>query len=153
MHKAVDIIRFIRQGLLQHLEAFSLDQLNEIPEGLNNNLIWHLGHLISVQQNVCYQRSGLAPMMDVALIAQYANGTKPQGPVDQAHVDHLKSLALSTLDQFEQDLRDNKFTAFEAMSLRDVLHLNTIDDAADFLAMHEGMHYGNVAVQKRLLRA
>ena len=41
------------------LENYSLEQLNKIPTGFSNNLIWNLGHIIVSQQGLVYRLSGL----------------------------------------------------------------------------------------------
>ena len=39
-----------RNILLGYFDKFNLEQLNTIPKGFNNNLIWNLGHIMVVQQ-------------------------------------------------------------------------------------------------------
>jgi hypothetical protein len=39
------------------LSGYNLDQLNTIPEGFNNNLIWNIGHIIVSQQLLVYKLS------------------------------------------------------------------------------------------------
>lgn len=39
---------------LEYLDTYSLDQLNTIPDGFNNNLIWNIGHVIVSQQGLIY---------------------------------------------------------------------------------------------------
>ncbi|MBD1422623.1 DinB family protein [Sphingobacterium chuzhouense] len=37
---------------LSYFENYSLDQLNKIPNGFNNNLIWNIGHIIVTRQKI-----------------------------------------------------------------------------------------------------
>jgi len=37
------------------ITPFSLEQLNKIPEGFNNNLIWNIAHCVVTQQLLCYK--------------------------------------------------------------------------------------------------
>jgi hypothetical protein len=57
--KQLDILRQPRLKILNILESFSLEQLNMIPAGYNNNIIWNLGHMVAAQQGVCYKRAGV----------------------------------------------------------------------------------------------
>jgi len=41
------------------IEDFSLEELNKIPEGFNNNIIWNIAHVIATQQALVYGLSGL----------------------------------------------------------------------------------------------
>ena len=54
MTTVIDILRQPRIKILEELQNFSLEQLNDIPAGFNNNIIWNLGHMIAAQQGVCY---------------------------------------------------------------------------------------------------
>lgn len=42
-----------------YFDNYSLEQLNKIPAGFNNNLIWNIGHIIVAQQSLIYQLSNL----------------------------------------------------------------------------------------------
>ena len=79
MKKTVDIIHHARSTLGTLMDQFSLDQLNEIPAGFNNNLIWNLGHIIVSQQLLCYAASGITPLVEPGLIGKYKSGTRPSG--------------------------------------------------------------------------
>jgi len=50
MNQTFDITRKSRKLLSQFLEDYTLEQLNAIPEGFSNNLIWNLVHIVVVQQ-------------------------------------------------------------------------------------------------------
>jgi len=47
---------------------------------------------------------------------------------------------MSTMDQWEEDIKANKFQNFEAMNAG--TQLETADDAAIFNCFHEGWHLG-----------
>ena len=50
MQYHLDIIKQTRANIIKMTEAQSLEMLNQIPEGFNNNLVWNLGHVIVTQQ-------------------------------------------------------------------------------------------------------
>lgn len=50
MDWAFDISIKNRKLLESILENYSLKQLNMIPKGFSNNLIWNIGHIIVTQQ-------------------------------------------------------------------------------------------------------
>ena len=37
--------------------TLTIEELNKIPEGFNNNIIWNFGHVIVSQQIICYKLS------------------------------------------------------------------------------------------------
>jgi hypothetical protein len=51
------------------LSGYNLDQLNTIPEGFNNNLIWNIGHIIVSQLLVI--NFGLPMMVSDELVEKY----------------------------------------------------------------------------------
>ena len=59
MTNTISQIQQTRTHILSVLNELSLEQLNKIPAGFNNNIAWNLGHLVAAQQGVCYVRSGL----------------------------------------------------------------------------------------------
>ena len=42
MKKQFDTLRITRNNILKDIKALTLDQLNEIPKGFNNNIAWNL---------------------------------------------------------------------------------------------------------------
>ena len=48
-----------RRHYLKFFDGYTLEQLNRIPEGFSNNLIWNIGHIIVSQQSLVYRLSGL----------------------------------------------------------------------------------------------
>jgi len=44
---------------LEYFDNYTLEQLNKIPEGFSNNLIWNIGHIIVTQQVLIYKLSNL----------------------------------------------------------------------------------------------
>ncbi|MFB0910652.1 MAG: DinB family protein, partial [Flavobacterium sp.] len=77
MRQTLDITRTSRTIVSQMLAGHTLDQLNTIPEGYNNNLIWNIAHIIVVQQMLVYKLSGLPMMISDEMVEKYKKGTKP----------------------------------------------------------------------------
>src|SRR5258707_12942599 len=98
-----------RLFLLNAINDLSVDQLNEIPPGFNNNIIWNLGHMIAAQQSICYIRAGVLPVVEKKYITEYKPGTKPEHHVDAAEIQKIKDLMLSTLDRLATDRETNVF--------------------------------------------
>ncbi len=49
MNKQIEILRNTRKHLLSFINDLSTEELNEIPQGFNNNIIWNLAHLTATQ--------------------------------------------------------------------------------------------------------
>jgi len=151
MTKQIEIIRKTRSFLLKNLENLTTEQYNKIPESFNNNIIWNLGHMIAAQQGVCYIRAGLTPRVGEDFINRYKSSTKPEGVVDAEGIEQIKNLLFSTLDQLEEDYKNNIFGSYTAWTTRYEVELANIEDALNFIPFHEGLHSGCTTALKRLV--
>jgi len=151
MHPQIDRIRKIRQYILKIIEPLTIDQLNEIPQGFNNNIVWNVAHLTAAQQGLCYIRAGLKTFVEEAYFLAYKAETKPEEPVDDVEWDNIKALLFSSLDQLQQDYDAGTFNNYTSWTTRYDVTLSTIDDALDFILFHEGLHLGYIMALKRVI--
>jgi hypothetical protein len=151
MTKAIEIIKLPRLHLLKAVEGLTVEQLNKIPEGFNNNIIWNLAHMVAAQQNLCYKRAGLDIVIDEQYFTPYLPGTKPEKFVDAGGVELIKASLLTTLDQLEADLQTNKFDNYVGWTTRYDNTLNNITEAVAFVPYHEGIHTGYIWALKRVI--
>jgi hypothetical protein len=142
MSSVFKVQKTIREILLKILDNHSLEQLNKIPAGYSNNLIWNVAHCISAQQVLVYKLSGLPMLVSDEFIDKYKKGTKPEGDVSQAEVDEIRGLLFSTLDKTEKDVNDGIFLNYTTYLTSMGFELTNIQDALDFVNYHEGIHTG-----------
>ncbi|NNT71125.1 DinB family protein [Flavobacterium sp. IMCC34852] len=131
-----------RQLYLKLINNYSLEQLNKIPEGFSNNLVWNLGHIIVAQQGLVYRLSGLPINVSDEMNEKYRNGSKPTGTTTQAELDELKMLLFSLLEQTKEDFAAGKFVTYNEYTTGTGFHLANIKDAIEFNNYHEGLHFG-----------
>src|SRR6476660_6308335 len=101
MHPQIETIRKTRTALLTLIQELSVEELNEIPAGFNNNIIWNVAHLVAAQQGVCYLRAGLPLRIEEKYFLPYKPESKPAHYVAAEEVEAIKALLFSTLDQLE----------------------------------------------------
>src|SRR5690606_31573700 len=101
-----------RNMYLNIINGYSLEQLNKIPDGFNNNIIWNIGHVIVVQQLLIYRGSNQAMHLSEELVNLYKTGTKPTKDVTQTEVDQLKELLISLITQTEKDYQNRLFISY-----------------------------------------
>jgi hypothetical protein len=152
MNSRIEKIKKFSEFLLNHISELSTDELNRIPEGYNNNIIWNAAHMISAQQGLCYLRSANAVIVSDEYFSPYLNNTKPEKYVEAGEISIIKQLLITTIDQMESDLEKKIFDNYTASP--NVLkiygiELTTIDDALEFLFYHDGFHSGCIAALKR----
>ena len=151
MNKIIEIITKPRLGLAGTIEGLSMEQLNHVPPGFNNNIVWNMGHLVATQQIVCYRRAGVAPLVDAEFIDAYAPGSRPDKFVSFEELLHIQDLFVTTLEQFEKDLQTKLFENYTPWKTRYGVEINCIDDIVNFLPFHEGLHVGYIWALKRVL--
>lgn len=144
MNSVFEVQKNIREILLKVLDNHSLEQLNKIPTGFNNNLIWNMAHCVASQQALVYKLSGLQTPVSEEFIAKYRKGTKPEGDVSQAEVDEIRALLSATLQQVEQDFENKIFVNYNEYTTSLGFTLRNVDDALNFNNFHEGIHTGIV---------
>ena len=142
MNSVFEVQKTIREILLKILDNHSLEQLNKIPDGFSNNLIWNIGHCVSTQQVLVYKLSGLPTMVSEDFIAKYKKGTKPEGDVSLAEVDEIRNLLSSTLRQTQDDFSNNVFVNYNEYTTSMGFTLRNVADALNFNNYHEGIHTG-----------
>lgn len=142
MQSTFDITQSSRNMLLKFLENNSLEQLNTIPEGFSNNLIWNIGHIVVVQQLLVYKLSGLPMMISNAMVEKYRKGTKPEAEVTQQEVDEIKQVLFATLEQSKTDFANGIFKEYSEFTTMTGFAIRDAKEAMEFNNYHEAIHTG-----------
>lgn len=124
------------------LENYTLEQLNTIPKGFSNNLIWNLGHIIVSQQGLVYRLSGLPINVSDEMMNAYKNGSKPTGTTTKEEFDELKLLLFSLIEQTKSDYYDGKFVFYSEYTTGTGFNLTSTKEALEFNNYHEALHLG-----------
>jgi hypothetical protein len=147
----LNTIKATRKHLLQLIEGLSTEQLNQVPAGFNNNIIWNVAHLISAEQGICYTRANIPFIVDDKFYTPYRPDTKPARFIESAEVDEIKELLITTIDQLETNYQNKMFASYPLWTSRYGVPITSIEDAINFLPFHDGMHIGYVMALKRLV--
>lgn len=147
----IAIIRRFRLMLVELTDSLTLEQLNKVPDGFRNNIIWNIGHLLVTLPGIAYRPAGLPVIVDSLLWHSYKPESTPSQDIDAETIRKIKELFLSTLDQFEQDLKDNKFTAYTPWVTRLGTPINNFGDAMALITNHEGLHTGYIMALRKLV--
>ncbi|TWI01343.1 DinB family protein [Flavobacterium tiangeerense] len=152
MKQLFDVATTSRKMMSKFLDSYSLDQLNAIPLGCSNNLIWNIGHIIVSQQMLVYKLSGLPMLVSEELVEKYKKGTRPEGDVTQAEVDEIKALLFATIAQTQRDYEQKKFVSYMEYTTSTGDHvLQNAEDALAFSNFHEGLHIGNMLIIRKFI--
>lgn len=140
-----------RKHYLSLIGQYSLEQLNKVPDGFSNNIVWNLGHIIVAQQGLVYRLSGLPMHISDEMRATYMNGTKPLGTTTQEEIDELKSLLISLVEQTREDYLSGKFVTYNEYTTGTGYNLKSLEEAMEFNNLHEGIHFGIIMSIKKFL--
>jgi hypothetical protein len=141
-----EVLHNIRTILSKIIESHSSEELNKIPKGFNNNVIWNIGHVMVSEQLLAYKLSGLDMSLSDTLIDKYKKDTKPAGDISDDEISEIKSLLISTLKKTQEDYKNkNVFKTYNPYTVSTTGNtLNNIDEALQFILAHESIHYGYV---------
>jgi hypothetical protein len=143
-----------RKNIIALLGKHTLAQVNTIPPGFNNNMIWNAGHVLLGQQYVLYHLSDL-PMLDFVqeFAPKYGEHTKPDGNASQTEldliIDHLGSTTKKAMDDYNNGI----FKTYQRYTCKYYgITMQNIEEAIHFNTYHEGFHFGIMNAMKSGLR-
>ena len=127
------------------IENNTLEDLNRIPEGFNNNIIWNIAHILVSEQLLTYRLSGLEPHISDDLIDRYRKGSAPHAALTESEVDEIKALLSPTIQKTKAHYDQGIFKDYKPYTVSTTGNtLHNIDEALQFVAVHEGLHYGYI---------
>ncbi|MFP4844741.1 DinB family protein [Winogradskyella sp. PE311] len=151
MEYAFDIALKNRKLLKTFIENHTLEELNKVPLGFNNNIIWNIAHTIVTQQLLVYKLSGLPMLLSEDMVDAYKKGTKTEGDLSQAEVDAIKGLLFSTIEKTKEDYDKNIFHTYNQYTVTTKSILSNVEEALDFNNFHEGIHLGYILALRKSL--
>ena len=153
MVASFDILEATRNLILKTIDGLSLEQLNKIPSGFNNNIAWNVAHLVVTQQLLTYGLSNTPFLIEQELIDTYRKGTAPQKDITQEEWDKILDLFKNLPDQLDDDYcKDEMFTTFTTYPTSYGYELTNIEEAIEFNNVHEALHLGYIMALKRNLQ-
>ncbi len=132
MNYVFDICLKNRTILNSFLENLTLKELNKVPEGFNNNVIWNIAHVIVTQELLVYRLSNLKGKVSDHLIEKYRKGTQTESNVTQTEVNEIQDLLFSTIETTKADYEKGIFKTFNEYTLSTKGVLSHVEDALYF---------------------
>jgi len=151
MDWAFDIAIKNRKLLKSFIENHTLKELNKVPDGFNNNIIWNIAHTIVTQQLLVYKLSGLPMVVSDDMVSAFRKGTKTERDLSQAEVDTIKGLLFSTIDKTKEDYYTKIFQTYNQYTVTTKSILSNVEEALDFNNFHEGIHLGYILALRKSL--
>ncbi|EIT85686.1 hypothetical protein A374_07614 [Fictibacillus macauensis ZFHKF-1] len=130
-----------RGQLLQEVGGISSDIVDVQPEGFNNTIHWHVGHVLTVTEQFLFGFPKASTHLPEEYLQLFGNGTKPADW--SGEVPSVEELVLQLKDQLVRmkDISDD----FLAQPLAQPFHgLQTHGELASLSLSHESNHLGQL---------
>lgn len=153
MQETFKFIIEARHKFIELIDSLSIEQLNQVPAGFNNNIIWNFGHIVVSTQTLAYVRTGIkADTAWVKYNEDYRKDTKPTRFVEQAEIDELKEIAIRSIEQIAEDYAHGNFAAITPFSTVTYGYpMHSIEEVMVLTAGHDNVHFGYALAQRRCL--
>jgi hypothetical protein len=148
------IIRTTRTNFSNLVDGLSDEELNLVPGRFNNNIGWNFGHIIVIQQTLCYIRMGFESKIEPALIERFRKGSKPEQWITKEEIALFKTQLTAQVDELEKDVASGFFDGreYEKLSTSYGVEINSLEDSIHYLATHDALHYGYALALRKALK-
>lgn len=140
-----------RKNFISLIDSLTTEQLNKIPEGYSNNIIWNFAHNIVTQQLLCYKLAGKEMYIKDEIVNEFRKGAKPTKLVSVEEIENFKKMALDLISKTENDLKNEDFSGYKPYTTSYKVTLNSIEEAIKFNNTHEGLHLGYAMAMRKLV--
>jgi len=153
MDFVLDIARHTRSNFINLMDGLTIEQLNLIPQGYNNNIAWNFAHIIAAQQILCYVKANVPTRIPLEMVTKYQKGSSPQGFIKQEELGFYKEKAFSLLDELKADADAQLFDNYDAITTSFGVTLNNISNAIEYFVTHDNLHFGYAMALRRAVLA
>lgn len=137
-----------RGSFLKNIEAITAEQASVKLEGFNNNIHWHIGHVLTVTEQFMLGFPKKSNHLPAAYIELFGNGTRPsEWTGDVPSVDVLRGELKAQLGRIKEvpaSMLDEKLK-------RPFLGLETFGELANMALFHEAYHLGQIHAMRKLV--
>jgi hypothetical protein len=140
-----------RKLLLDRTKDLTVDQYNIIPTGFNNNIIWNMGHILVVSEDVLYGNSPYQRPVHQFAKSRFQKGSAPDEIIGEDDISLLRH-SLQQTAQFYKRCSGMDRSGYEIPSASDTGMTIVGDEIMRFLLFHEDMHYRKIARLSEIVR-
>lgn len=138
-----------RGFFLKEVAAISAEQADVQPEGFNNTIHWHIGHVLTVTEQFMMGYPKKSNYLPENYIELFGNGTRPSDwsgdvPSVELLTEQLKA-QLGRVKEVPASMLDEKLN-------KPFLGLETFGELANMALFHESYHLGQIHAMKRLIK-
>lgn len=141
-------IELTRGYLLKNITGLE-DGISEIqPEGFNNNIHWHIGHVLTTAEQFMFGFPKKSTNLPENYLALFGTGTKPADW--QGEVPSVSELTLQLKEQLNR-IKEIPADSFSVKLKTPFLGQETFGELTNFAFMHEALHLGQMKAMKSVI--
>ncbi|MFJ7752409.1 DinB family protein [Peribacillus muralis] len=140
-------LTMMRKNLLKEIEGVTPEHMDIQPEGFNNTLHWHLGHVLTAAEKFLLDSSSTLPANYGKL---FGYGSKPADWTgDVPSVDTLTQQLQEQLGRL-LEIPEERLTEKAAQPF---MGMETIGEFINFVVLHEANHIGQIHAMKLIIQS
>lgn len=138
-----------RENLIKTLDSMSLENLNTVFPGFNNNGAWNFCHAIVTSLLLTNGIAGLDTGLTARELAKFRKGSSGNAEVTQEELDRFRELATSSIESIRSNYQSGAYADFQPYETSYGVKLHSIEEALHFTTIHEALHLGYLMAIRR----
>ncbi|WP_312475171.1 DinB family protein [Neobacillus sp.] len=139
-----------RGYFVKNVEMLDEGLVDVQPEGFNNTIHWHVGHILTVAEQFMFGFPKKSTNLPANYIELFATGTKPADW--HGDVPSVQELTAQLKEQIKR-IKEIPEGSFNERLKSPFLGLETFGELANFAIFHESLHLGQMQAMKRVIEA
>ncbi|CAH0221826.1 hypothetical protein SRABI96_02430 [Peribacillus sp. Bi96] len=137
----------MRRSLLREIEGVNPEFMDVQPEGFNNTIHWHLGHVLTAAEKFLLNSNSNLPANYSQLFGYGSKPAKWTGDVPSVEVlkQQLQEQLVRLLEIPEESLTEKVAQPFQGME--------TVGEFINFAVLHETNHIGQIHAMKLFIQS
>ncbi|MEK5040443.1 DinB family protein [Sporosarcina sp. FSL K6-3457] len=153
-HYLFQQLKFVRKNTIDYVRGVHEKQWAVVPAGLNNNIMWNVGHIYMVTEKFAFQLAGEKMNVPENFPELFNSGTFPkEWSIDTPTKEELITLLTEQSVKVESLLVERIEDPIKEMyNTSTGLQISHVAECLSFCLYHEGMHFGLIKGINQLLK-